>query len=140
MGEVTIRLEADESLIKAINDLAHAMKLFSATRNVMAEVAAETSQRVEQSTLTEKPAAKQPKKPEHIQEELDLQPTEEQEPEPETENIPTVVELRAAAQEKGKTPEGKRAIKALLQEFGSRSISDVPEEKRAAFMARLKEL
>ena len=57
-----------------------------------------------------------------------------------TEYVPTVVELRAKAQEKGKTPEGKKAIKALLDEFGSKSISDVPEEKRAAFLAALEAL
>lgn len=79
-------------------------------------------------------------------------PEKQQDPEPvnepeetvdersEPENIPTVVELRAAAQAKGTTPEGKKAIKALLDEFGSKSISDLPEEKRAAFLARLEEL
>lgn len=56
------------------------------------------------------------------------------------ETVPDVVELRAKAQEKGKTPEGKKAIKALLDEFESKSISDVPEEKRAAFLARLEAL
>jgi len=54
--------------------------------------------------------------------------------------IPTVVELRAKAQEVGKTPEAKKAIKALLNEFGSKSISDVPEDKRAEFMTKLEEL
>jgi|GEM_PF-2974548 len=56
------------------------------------------------------------------------------------EHIPTVVELRAAAQEKGKTPEGKQAIRELLNKFGSKSISDVPEKKRAAFLAELEAL
>jgi hypothetical protein len=59
---------------------------------------------------------------------------------PETEVIPTVVELRAAAQVKGGTLEGKKAIKALLDEFESKSISDVPDEKRAAFLHRLEAL
>lgn len=53
---------------------------------------------------------------------------------------PTVVELRAKAQEKGKTPEGKQAIKALLDKFNSKSISNVPEVDRAAFMAELEAL
>ena len=57
-----------------------------------------------------------------------------------TEEIPTVVDLRAKAQEKGKTTEGKKAIKALLDEFGSKSVSDVPEEKRAAFLHKLEAL
>ena len=58
----------------------------------------------------------------------------------ETEEIPTVVELRAKAQEKGTTPEGKKAIKALLDKFESKSISDVPEDKRAAFLRELGDL
>lgn len=56
------------------------------------------------------------------------------------ENIPSVVDLRFKAQEKGKTAEGKKAIKALLTQFESKSISDVPEEKRAAFLAELEKL
>ena len=58
----------------------------------------------------------------------------------ETEEIPTVVELRAKAQEKGTTPEGKKAIKALLDKFESKSISDVPEDKRAVFLRELDKL
>ena len=58
----------------------------------------------------------------------------------ETEEIPTVVDLRAKAQEKGATPEGKKAIKALLDKFESKSISDVPEEKRVAFLRELEAL
>ena len=53
------------------------------------------------------------------------------------ENIPTVVDLRAEAQKHGQTPEGKKAIKALLNAFESKSISDVPEEKRATFLQAL---
>lgn len=60
--------------------------------------------------------------------------------EPETVAAPSVVELRAAAQEKGKTMEGKKAIKDLLNSFESKSISDIPEAKRAAFMAALEDL
>ena len=60
--------------------------------------------------------------------------------ETETAEIPTVVELRAAAQTKGGTPEGKKAIKALLDKFESKSISDVPEDKRTAFLQALEDL
>lgn len=56
------------------------------------------------------------------------------------ENIPTVVDLRAEAQKHGQTPEGKKAIKTLLVKFGSKSISDVPEDKRMAFLQALGEL
>ncbi|MFB5192768.1 hypothetical protein [Alicyclobacillus fastidiosus] len=55
-------------------------------------------------------------------------------------DTPSVVDLRAKAQEKGATSDGKKAIKALLNEFESKSISDVPEEKRAEFLARLEDL
>lgn len=60
-----------------------------------------------------------------------------QEPESGGVDIPSIVELRAKAQEIGKTAEGKKAIKALLDKFGSKSLSDVPEEKRADFMDEL---
>lgn len=85
----------------------------------------------EQKTVTEpvKQSIKPEKKP-------DPKPVDNSE----IEVIPSIVELRAKAQEKGKTPEGKKAIKALLEEFGSKSISDVPEEQRAAFLAALEDL
>ncbi|WP_160045557.1 hypothetical protein [Paenibacillus sp. USDA918EY] len=54
--------------------------------------------------------------------------------------IPSVVDLRAKAQEVGKSPEGKKAVKALLNKFNSPSISDVPEDTRVAFMAELEKL
>ncbi|MGG3282760.1 hypothetical protein [Paenibacillus solani] len=63
----------------------------------------------------------------------EIQPNEDEE-------IPTVVELRAKAQEVGKDPKKKPEIKKLLGEFESASISDVPEEKRIAFMAALEAL
>lgn len=54
--------------------------------------------------------------------------------------IPTIEELKAAAVEKGKTPESKSAIKKLLASFESTSISAIPESKRAAFLASLEGL
>lgn len=54
-----------------------------------------------------------------------------------TEDIPTVVDLRAKAQEVGTSAEAKKAIKALLDKFECKSISDVPEEKRADFLSEL---
>ena len=56
------------------------------------------------------------------------------------EHIPTVVDLRAEAQKHGQTPEGKKAIKTLLIKFESKSISDVPEVRRTAFLQALGEL
>ena len=57
-----------------------------------------------------------------------------------TDNVPTVVELRAMASEKGKTPEAKKAIKALLDSYGSKSISDVAENQRVGFLKELESL
>ncbi|MHB1651641.1 MAG: hypothetical protein ACYCVD_04080 [Desulfitobacteriaceae bacterium] len=69
-----------------------------------------------------------------------VEDTGETAPDKVEENIPTVVDLRAKAQEKGGTPEGKKAIKALLDAFGSKSISDVPEERRTEFLQKLGEI
>lgn len=55
-------------------------------------------------------------------------------------DIPDITEIRALAREKGSTPEGKEAIKALLKKFECKSISSIPEDKRAAFMAELEAL
>lgn len=89
-------------------------------------------------------------KPETVKAEPEKQPEPEPETEPEPEDdgsepsdsdapIPSVVELRAKAQEVG-AAKGKPAIKATLEQFGSASITDIPEEKRAAFLAALEAL
>lgn len=57
-----------------------------------------------------------------------------------TDTIPTVEEIKKTAVEKGKTVEGKKAIKDLLVSFESKSISAIPEDKRAAFLAALEDL
>jgi small-conductance mechanosensitive channel len=55
--------------------------------------------------------------------------------------IPSVVDLRAKAHEVGKNAkDGKKAVKALLDKFESPSVSDVPEDKRIAFMDELEKL
>lgn len=54
--------------------------------------------------------------------------------------IPSVVDLRAKAQEIGQTEAGKKAVKDLLNKFECPNISNVPEEKRLAFMAELEKL
>jgi hypothetical protein len=70
-------------------------------------------------------------------------PVKDETAEPETtdtgsdEYVPTVIELRAKSSEVGTTPEGKKAIKALLDKYSSASLSNVPEDERAAFLADL---
>lgn len=55
--------------------------------------------------------------------------------------IPSVEALRAKALEVGKTTaNGKQAVKALLDKFECSSISNVPDEKRLAFMTELEKL
>jgi hypothetical protein len=102
-------------------------------------VATEEPEKQKRSRKQENQPASEPKKAEKKQDSSAADETDQVVDET-TEYVPTVVELRAKAQEKGKTPEGKKAIKALLDEFGSKSISDVPEEKRSAFLAALEAL
>ncbi|MCM3141328.1 hypothetical protein [Brevibacillus sp. MER 51] len=52
-------------------------------------------------------------------------------------DVPSASELLAKAQQVGTTPEGKKAVRALLDRFESKNISNVPEDKRAEFMAEL---
>lgn len=52
----------------------------------------------------------------------------------------SVVDLRAKAQEVGKTQEAKKAIKELLTKFKCKSISDIPAGKRTDFMKELENL
>lgn len=87
------------------------------------------------------PAKAPPAAPPESQDESgDIESEPDDDPDVTDEPIPTVVELRAKAQEIGKTSEGKKAIKDLLNKFGSKSISDIPENKRAAFLRALEEL
>lgn len=94
---------------------------------------------------TEKPKqtrAKAEKQPDPKPEEKPKQeePAEEPEEPNLSEPAPTVVELRAAAREKGESVEGKEAIRELLEEFNSKSISGIPESRRAEFLKRLEAL
>jgi len=54
--------------------------------------------------------------------------------------IPSVVDLRAKAQQVGQDSKKKPKIKALLDKYGSPNVSEVPEDKRAAFLADLEKL
>jgi len=55
-----------------------------------------------------------------------------------TSDTPSIEKIRAKAQALGA---GKKAeIKALLDEFGAKNLSTLPENRRAEFLARLEEL
>lgn len=93
------------------------------------------------SSKPSKNAPKEETPPEADPEEPEDNPSDDLDEEPEiSEEVPSVVDLRAKASEIGKTPELKAKIKALLDEFGSKSVSEVPEKKRPAFMKRLEAL
>lgn len=99
------------------------------------------------TATTEEPKPRQRKNPPAKKEEPEEKPAdvdsmlkENGEGDAESAEVPSVVDLRAKAQEVGKTAEGKKAVKALLNKFESPNISELPEDKRAAFMAELEKL
>lgn len=136
---ITLNIQADSpfELREAITGLAGILSEAVVPQPIIAQEEPEKPKRATRTTT--KPEKQQEPEP---AKEPEMTSDESPEPAPEVdpENVPTVVELRAKAQEKGKTPEGRKAIKALLEEFSSKSISDIPEEKRSAFLARLEEL
>lgn len=108
--EIKLKVEADE-LVTAINNLATAIGK------------AELFPKIDVPATEPKP---------------ETQPQENDPPKPEPEPVP-VTELRAKAAEKAK--EGKKdEIKALLSEFGAKTVSSVDEEKRSEFLERLSHL
>ena len=120
--QITITAESAAEAKQLIQDLADTM---------IGMRSEEIPEKTEVSTMKEKTLKQKTKEPE-----IEESPEDDFSDEP----IPTVVEIRAKAQEIGKTPEGKKAIKELLNQFESKSISDVPENKRAAFMRALEAL
>lgn len=125
-----------ENAGQAIEEFAALSTAFTGAANTVtaAALVVEDKPKRQRTTKTET-------KPETTKEIEKVQETKEESTAEESgDEIPTVVDLRAAGQEKGKTPEGKKAIKALLDEFESKSLSEVPEDKRAEFLKRLKAL
>lgn len=110
--EIKLKVEASE-LVAAINNLATAIGK------------AELFPKIDVPATEPKP-------------ETQPQENDPPKPEPEPEPVP-VTELRAKAAEKAK--EGKKdEIKALLSEFGAKTVSSVDEEKRSEFLERLAQL
>ena len=121
---ITIKVEAEE-LVKAINDLAHAVNNVSASINAMAEFSAIKQQPEPEPAETEQPKpepdkAEQPKQQEK-KEEIPLE---------------TVRAKLAVLSRSGKKDE----VKALLQKFGASKLTDVPKEKYPELMAAAEEL
>ena len=141
--QITITVNAPE-IASAIHALAKALEVNAAgtlsaknamatTMTVLADALEDNAKVVQPTTAPAAPA----ETPSNLAPATNL---EGETPDKVEEKIPTVVELRAMAQQKGGTADGKKAIKALLNEFESKSISDVPEDKRAAFLVKLEAL
>ncbi|MED0670617.1 hypothetical protein P4S95_10430 [Aneurinibacillus aneurinilyticus] len=129
----------------AILSAAFKGQVVSASASVSEEPKAEELNSEASVPASEEPKPRQRRTPKKDEAPKEAPATTQPEPEEsqdsdKAEAVPDVVELRAKAKEKGSTAEGKKAIKALLDKFGSKSISDVPEEKRAAFLAALEEI
>lgn len=152
--ELTVKIQAPE-IAAAIVALANAIgtnaketlsakNALATTITVLADVVEDAAKGASAEGHTQAaPAAEEPAKTEKKEQKEQKANKEEKDPQKQEDpavEIPSVVDLRAKAQEKGKTPQGKKAIKALLDEFGSKSISDVPEEVRVAFMSKLEAL
>ncbi len=129
---LNIQAETPEEITAAVIKLAATMGTtpFTATDSGKAAPRASKQTTIKPAKPDAKPA----------EQEAASEPEEPQQDSDCTQDIPDVTALRAAAQEKGKTPEGKKAIKALLVTFESNSISSIPEEKRAEFLAALEAL
>ncbi|MEI7027132.1 hypothetical protein [Paenibacillus sp. y28] len=109
--------------------------LFTGSANVAAPAAQEVSkaskprqERSKSETVKEEPTVKQAVQEESQDENAAGGP------------VPTVVDLRAKAQEVGAKDGGRAAVKALLEQFSSKSISDIPDGQRVAFMEELEAL
>lgn len=130
---LNIQAETPEEIMAAVMKLA-------ATGGAVPAMTTPESKKT--ASRVNKPAAAKPAEPDSAPADTKetVKPEEPQQDHDSDQEIPDVTALRAAAREKGKTPEGKKAIKALLTNFESKSISDIPEDKRSAFLAALEEL
>ncbi|WP_028560657.1 hypothetical protein [Paenibacillus pinihumi] len=115
----------------------------AATPDVSAKSIPVVTEKPKQKRQTAKvenePEVKPEVKPEPEQvEEPDLQ---EEDASEDPEDIPSSVDLRAKAQEVSKADPANRAkVKELLDNFGCKNITEVPENKRVQFMAELEKL
>lgn len=131
MAEITIRLQADGEIVKALNELAHSMKLLSASINALAETKAQ-------------PAANdgQAQPAQQVQQDLPFEPKPAAKPEPAVEEakpangqpkvtLEAVREKLAALSQAGKQAE----VKKLINSFGAKKLTDVPPEKYPELLA-----
>lgn len=127
---ISLNIEASspEEILAAIKELAAAGVVHTSAKESGTESKKNTSPRNNKPAAPAKAAEPDPGDTAEPKEDGNT-PIEE------TAEISSVTEIKEAAVEKGKTPEGKAAIKKLLTEFESPSISAIPEDKRAAFLA-----
>lgn len=131
--QITLQAANAADVQQLVHDLAGTMSGQFASR-VPAETVEQQPKRQQKATKSEQKEAKVDV--EAIEKEIN----EEAGASEEVVDAPSVVELRAKAQEVGKDPAKKPKIKELLNKYGSPNVSEVPEEKRAAFIADLEAL
>lgn len=158
---ITVTIQADEKLLKALSDLSHSLKLFAATGaatgNVLGEVAAEASK---QSTPT--PAAV-PVQPEPAQAVPTAPPTTQTAPT--TQSAPQATAVPVAPADTGQAPAavptteqsytldqlavaatqlvdaGRREeLVQLLGQFGVQALTALPKEQYGAFATALRQM
>lgn len=131
-GEVKVLIEAP-ALVAVLERLVGVMEKGQASDSVLG-----VEKEVAQVAPQEPPKKRtKPKKEVPAEEEAQEEQTTAKDTEEFVQAVPSVAEIRDCAKEKGKTAEGKAAIKSLLETYNSKSISTLPEESRAAFMADL---
>lgn len=129
--KIEVNIQAPE-VVAALNNLAEAMK------------------GAPQATVKDKPVKQETKKDskpkdENKEEKPKDEPKEEvkskDEPKEDKEaaSVPDPADLRAKAGELSKSGK-KEEVKALLAEFEAKTLSAIPEDKRAEFLERLEEL
>lgn len=99
-----------------------------------AEVETAVTSEIERQTKRARKSNEKAEKAELVKEQLPVEDQPESKTSEEQENIPTIVELRSAASTK------KKETKALLNELGYSGLSNIPEEERADFLAKLEAL
>ncbi|REK69316.1 hypothetical protein [Paenibacillus paeoniae] len=123
---------------EALKELSSLAAGFGSTAPVL--VAQEAKQEDAPKRQRSKPEPKPPKEePASEPEKDDEQERQEDDLGFEEEEVPTDVQLRAASLEKAKSI-GREKVKALLDKYGVPKVSDIPNNKRFAFLKELEAL
>lgn len=129
--KIEVNIQAPE-VVSALNNLAEALK-------GTPQVAKEDKPVKQESKKESKPKEENKEEKPKDEPKEDSKPKEESKEEKETASVPDPADLRAKAGELSKSGK-KEEVKALLGEFEAKTLSAIPEDKRAEFLERLEEL